>query len=96
MTALHVAAFHADYTAIEIIKEYMDEKGQRLDLNALDDKAHTPLEYTGSLLKTWKVDQELDRLLLDVFKEKSVRTFRLLRSMGARAPVTDDRGVDVA
>lgn len=95
-TALHVAAFYADYTAIDIMKEYMDETGQQLDLNALDSKAQTPLEYTGSLLKNFKVDQVLDRLLLDIFKEKSVRAFHLLRSMGARASVTDNRGIDVA
>lgn len=49
-SAVHVAAYWSNITAIKLFSEHMQGHGQELTLNLVDDDDHTPLDVIGQPL----------------------------------------------
>jgi hypothetical protein len=83
-TPVHYAAYHANFVAIEIIRDHLTSIGEEIDLNIPNNEGVPPLHGVGQLREAMRLNEEEHRSLLGVFKRNSMQTYVRMRSLGAR------------
>ncbi|KAF3942493.1 Ankyrin-2 [Dactylella cylindrospora] len=83
-TALHLAAWNANWVAIEILRDHMNDIYETPDVNMLDGNGVPPLQICGQVWETLKVKEEdTEGALATIVKKNTAKAWKILRNMGA-------------
>lgn len=86
-SAIHVAAYWSNITAVRLFSEHMQAHGQELLVNVVDDDNHTPLDVIGQPL-VHQLSQvapiDIDGPNLAHLQYNTAELYKRLRRMGAK------------
>ena len=82
-TFIHIAVYHANVIALEIIKDHLASRGQELDPNFSGPGAPTPLHGLGYIRKNLLLNEEDEPHLYTILKKNTASTYTFMRNLGA-------------
>ncbi|KAK0749675.1 hypothetical protein B0T18DRAFT_407322 [Schizothecium vesticola] len=86
-TPLHLAAYKANLTALQIIQEHVVRNGQAVDWNSrIPETGATVMGCTGLVRQRLRLDGEIHRQLIASLELRTAKTYEFLRNCGACLP----------
>lgn len=81
-TPIHLAVYHANVIALEIIKDHLASLGQELDPNFAGPGAPLPLDGIGLIRKNLLLKEEDEPYLYTILKKNTAETYAFIRNLG--------------
>ena len=82
-TPIHIAVYHANVIALEIIKDHLASLGQELDPNLAGPGAPPPLHGIGQIRHNILLKEEEEPYLYVILKKNTAKTYAFMRNLGA-------------
>jgi len=81
-TPIHLAVYHANVIALEIIKDHLASLEQELDPNFAGPGAPPPLNGIGQIRNNLLLKEEDEPYLYAILKKNTAKTYALMRNLG--------------
>lgn len=81
-TPIHIAVYHANVIALEIIKDHLASRGQELDPNFAGPGAPPHLHGLGYIRKNLLLKEEDESHLYTILKKNTASTYIFMRNLG--------------